>query len=138
VGKLGAVGVILLVAAGGADAGVVAELVLNTGADGDWLSLDTLEVFPSEDTFEGVVDAILELLVAADHSEASGQIGAEPVEAVLGVGRLVDDLSEALRDGLGVSLEGKTDVVLAVDLKVDLGLDSDLGLLVVLDIKLGE
>jgi len=136
VGDFAAVGVVLTDLARGAEGSFVGELVLDTSADGDWLSLDTLVAGPAEDTFEGVVDAILELLVATDHSELSGHIGAEPVEGVLAVGRLVDNLGVDFLESLSVSLDSDTDVVLAVDLEVDLGLESDLRLLVVFSIDL--
>ena len=110
--------------------GLVGELVGETGAEGNGVVLDALEILPAEDDLEGVVDVVSELLVAASHGEAAGNIATEPVEtlAILGV---VDELREALLQGLSVGLHGDTGVDLVVDGDVDLGLDGDLRLLVV-------
>ena len=100
------------------------------------MALNTLVVSPAVDELEGVVDAILELLVAAEHEERAGHVTTSPVEAVLVVLGLVDELGPDLQEGLGVPLGGDTDVELVGDLHIHAGLHSDLRFLVVLDIGL--
>lgn len=117
---------------GGGGGGLVGQLVLDAGAEGDGVALEAAEALPAVDGLEGVVDAFLDLLVAAGADLVAGQVGTEPVERLLALGGLVDDLGPDLEEALGVPLGGDTEVDLVSDLDVDLGLDGDLLLLVVL------
>lgn len=79
-----------------------------------------------------MLDAVLDLLVAASPDVLALNVGASPVEGVLVVRWLVDKLSPVLSEGLGVGLTGPANVELIGDLNVDGGLNSNLTLLVVL------
>ena len=129
---------VLVPAAGDMDVGLVGELVLDATAKADRVAHDAGVVLaPAVDKLEGVVDAVLELLVAASHEEAAHHVEAAPVDAVVALW-LVDKLRPDLLEGLGVPLGGDTDVELVSDLDVHARLHHDLGLLVVLNVSLCE
>ena len=140
--------IVLAPAARSAELGLIRQLVGNTSAEHDWVSLDAFEnvaplclglllLAPTNDGFEGVAHIVLQLLVAAKHEESASHVGTSPVEGLGVVLRLVDELRPDLfHRELGVSLQGNTKVDLIGHLQVDLGLESDLVLLVALDRKL--
>ena len=121
---------------GDVDSSLVGEFVLDSTADHDWLALDALEGTVTVGDLEGVVDTLLELLVATGHNHLSGDVSAHPVERLGAVSRLVDELREDFRESLSVSLTGNTEVELTVDLNVKLRLDGGSLLLVVLNFDL--
>lgn len=122
---------------GAANLGLLGELVVHAAADDDGLALNTLEVLAvAVEGLKGVADAFSQLLVATEHQPAAGHVHAGPVEGVLVVLGLVDELGPDLLDGLGVGLEGDTEVDLVGDLNVDGGLDRDGALLVVVSLGL--
>ena len=117
---------------GGLSGGLVGQLVLDTHADSHGVALDAAEALPAVDGLERVVDALLDLLVAAGADHVAGHVGTEPVLRLLALSGSVDKLGPDLEEGLGVPLGGDTEVELVSDLEVDLGLDDHLLLLVVL------
>lgn len=122
--------------AAGSKGGLVGELVLNATEKGDGLAHDALEVLPAVDELERVVDAILELLIAAGSEQAPGEIEASPVEGVLVILGLVDHLWPDLLPGLQVPLASNAEVELVADFEVQSRLDGDFTLLVVLNFGL--
>ena len=104
---------------------MVRELVIDTCTQGKRLSQDALEVFfPAVEYFKGVLDSILELLVAASHKHFASHIQTHPVKRVLAL-RVVDKLRPHLLHTLQVSLAREAYVELISNLNVDFGLYSD-------------
>ena len=108
------------------DSGLVAEVVLDATTDEGRGALDAFGLLGilavAVDSLEGVVDTVLELLVAASHDLAAGQVSTGPVEGVLALG-LVHELREDVLLVLHVAPSRDTNVELVSDLNVDLGLD---------------
>ena len=117
----------------GCDAGLVGQLVLDATEEGDGLLHDALEVFPAVDELEGVANVVLGFLVAAGSEEASGHIETSPVEGVLVVLGLVDELWPDLLPFLQVPLCGNAEVELVADFEVHGRLHSGFTLVVVLN-----
>ena len=83
--------VVTLPRAGGAQRGLVRELVLDAAEEGHRLVHDALEVLaPAVEELERVVDALFENLVASSSEKASGHVKTGPVEGVLAACWLVD------------------------------------------------
>lgn len=119
--------------AAGRELGLVGELVLNATKEANLLAHDAGEVgSPAVDKLEGVVDAVLELLVTAGPEQFPREIETTPVEGVLVVLGLVDKLWPDLLPGLKVPLAHNAEVELVADFEVQSGLHSDFALLVVL------
>ena len=100
------------------------------------MAQNALEVLPAKDGFIGVVDAILQLLVAAGRDEVAGVIEATEVERVLVVGRLPDGLGPQLCELLRVPVGGHTNVEIVRDLNIQCLLDNGLFLIVVFNLGL--
>lgn len=131
-------GVVGVPAAGGGYRGLVGEPVLDTSTESDGVTQDALEVFPTKDGFVGVVDSILQLLVAAGGHEVAGVIEAAEVERVLVVGRLPDSLGPNLGELLGVPVCGETNIEILRDFHVHSLLHRGLFLLVVFNLGLNK
>lgn len=115
----------------GRELGLVGEVVLDAAEEGDGLAHDGAGTVPVPDCLEGVLNAIFDLLVAADTDVLPGFVNAKPVERVLVVAWLVDDLWPHLLPALRpFALEADVEVV--AHLNVDGGLHSHFALLVVL------
>ena len=128
--------VVTLPGGGDVKSGLVRELVLEAGQEGDRLVHNALEVAPAVDGLERVVDAILEDLVATGSEELSGHVHTGPVEGVLVVAGLVDQLGPHLLDLAAGHLGVDTEVELVGDFNVNVWLHSDSALLVVLSAHL--
>ena len=85
-----------------------------------------------------MLDAVLDLLVAASPDVLAAQIGASPVEGVLVVRWLVDNLRHVLQEGLGVGFTEPAKVELIGDVDVGGGQECNFTLLVVLSFGLYE
>ena len=97
---------------------------------------DALVVFPAEDSFEGMVDSILQLLVAAGGDEVAGVIEAGEGERVLVVGKLIGSLGPNLGELLGVPVGGNTKIQVLRDFHVNGLFQQGLFLLIVFDLGL--
>lgn len=117
---------------GGRHAGLVRELILDTSSDGEWLAHEESFAAIVIDHLKRVLDAILKLLVAAGPDVLANSVAASPVEGVLVVRWLVDNLRPVLREALGVGHTGPANIELIGDLDVSVGLDFNVTLLVVL------
>lgn len=81
----------------GVDRGLVGELIVDAGPEIDGIAVEAIEsllvLAVAIDGLEGVVDAVLKLLVAANHELGASQVSASPVEGGLILG-VVDELRE--------------------------------------------
>ena len=120
----------------GRHVGLVRELILDTSKDGEWLAHEHSCTAITIDHLKRVLDAILKLLVAAGPDGLADGVAASPVEGVLVVRWLVDNLRPVLSEALGVGMTGPAKIELIGDLDVSGGNDFNFTLLVVLSFDL--